>query len=585
MMSVTKRLCLGAARAAGARGQATDTEAAAYVAEADALREWWGSERFKDTKREYSAAEVVALRGTLPPTNSAADEQAKKAWKLFHDLRDQKASTWTFGALDPVQCVQMAKWLPTVYVSGWQCSSTASTTNEPGPDVADYPMNTVPNKVDQLFRAQRFHDRKQRYLRSQMQPRQRLSTPPVDYLAPIIADGDAGHGGLSAVMKLTKLFVEAGAAGIHFEDQRSGSKRCGHMGGKVLVSTQEHVERLKAARLQCDIMNTETLIVARTDAEAANLLDTNWDERDQPFILGTANSGLRPMFDLFECLTGTESAAEIAAMQATWIRDAELCTYYVAVRRAIEQSSLAASRKLLAQWMAQAEGLSHRKAMLLANDLGFGGVDWSWDKPRTREGYFMLEPSVAHCVARAKAYAPHADLLWMETASPTVADAEVFANGVHAEFPNALLAYNLSPSFNWERAGLDAQELESFVRDIGELGYIWQFITLGGLHTNALSADLFARDFAKRGMASYVELVQSQERLKGVETLKHQMWSGASLVDAQLQAVQGSGASTLAMGAGVTEAQFTTSMDDPETAWAVREARQRDFNTATTSNK
>merc|ERR1719238_1715545 len=294
------------------------------------------SDRFKYIKRPYSAKEVVTLQGTQP-LHFHSSKLADKLYKMSREHQKNGTCSHTFGALDPVQVVEMAPYLTSVYVSGWQSSSTASTSNEPGPDVADYPYDTVPNKVEQLFKAQLFHDRKQWADRRTWTAEQRAKTPAVDFLNPIIADADTGHGGITATMKLCKMFIENGAAGIHIEDQKPGTKKCGHMGGKVLVSTWEHTQRLIACRLQADILNSPLVLVARTDAEAATMIDSNIDPIDHPHIKGATVPGVEPLFEAIKagrdkdweqrvgCMTFPEAVAKVLKAKGVdpskWLKD------------------------------------------------------------------------------------------------------------------------------------------------------------------------------------------------------------------------------------------------------------------------
>jgi isocitrate lyase len=429
----------------------------------------------------------------------------------------------------------MSKYVDTIYVSGWQCSSTASTNNEPGPDLADYPYSTVPSKVDQLFRAQDFHSRKI------------MNKDPSagDMFRPIIADGDTGHGGINSVMKLTKEFVEKGASGIHFEDQKVGSKKCGHLAGKVLVSIQEHIDRMIASRLQCDIMGSETVLIARTDAESAKYLDCNIDARDHPFILGTTSSDIKSFVDI------QKESHNISREQ--WEDQAGVCTFGVAVEHELLRHN--ADQAKLEKWRVSYKNLSHPDARALAKSLGID-IFWCWEKPRSREGYYRIQGGLEQCISRGLHFSPYCDMLWMETSKPDLKEAESFAAQVKAVYPWMKFSYNLSPSFNWMRAGMSQNDLEQFCQKLGHAGYVWQFITLAGFHCNALAIDVFAKKFKERGIIAYVTEIQKKEEYHAVETLKHQTWSGTELIDKIYDIVSEGRISTKSCGAENTEVQF-----------------------------
>jgi len=422
-----------------------------YDLEAARLKKDWAeNSRWKGIRRGYTAEDVVRLRGSIHIEHTLARRGAEKLWKLLGD----EPYVSTLGALTGNQALQQVKaGLKAVYLSGWQVAADANIAGEMYPDQSLYPVNSVPSVVKRINNT---------FMRAD-QIQHAEGKGDVDYFAPIVADAEAGFGGVLNAFELMKAMIEAGAAGVHFEDQLASVKKCGHMGGKVLVPTREAVEKLVAARLAADCLGVPTILLARTDAEAADLVTSDVDANDTPFLTGQ----------------------------------------------------------------------------------------------RTSEGFYRTHNGLGQAISRGLAYAPYADLIWCETGKPDLAFAKAFAEAIQADFPGKMLAYNCSPSFNWKK-NLDDATIARFQRELGAMGYKFQFITLAGFHSLNYSMFNLAHGYARRGMGAFVEMQEAEFAAaeKGFTAVKHQREVGTGYFDTVTTTVQGSASSTTALKHSTEDEQF-----------------------------
>jgi isocitrate lyase len=421
---------------------------------ANLRKAWEADQRWTGIQRDYTAEDVIRLRGSLVEEHTLARRGAQRLWEQLHSADAVRA----LGAITGNQAVQMVKaGLQAIYLSGWQVAADGNLAAQTYPDQSLYPANSVPQMVRRINNAMLRADQiawSERSVDS--------SAPRPQSVVPVVADAEAGFGGVLNAFELMKAMIEAGAAGVHFEDQLSSEKKCGHLGGKVLIPTGQHIKTLTAARLAADVLNVPSLVIARTDAQAATLLTTDVDERDQQFVTGD----------------------------------------------------------------------------------------------RTAEGFYRVKNGIDPCIARGLAYAPYSELLWMETSLPDLDVARQFAEAIKAQYPDQMLAYNCSPSFNW-RAHLDDATIAKFQKELAAMGYRFQFITLAGFH--ALNESMFdlAYGYARDDMSAYVKLQESEFALedRGYTATRHQREAGTGYFDLVTQAIS-PGAETTALAGSTEKEQF-----------------------------
>lgn len=413
-------------------------------------RDWENNPRWDGITRDYTADDVLRLRGSIDIEQTLAEMGANRLWEMLQDDPYVNA----LGALTGNQAIQQVRaGLKAIYLSGWQVAADANLAGQMYPDQSLYPSNSVPQVVKRINQALQRAD--------QIDHSEGKSE--TYWFAPIVADAEAGFGGCLNAFELMKLMIECGAAAVHFEDQLASEKKCGHLGGKVLLPTSQFIRTLSAARLAADVMGVPSLVIARTDANSATLLTSDIDERDQPFLTGE----------------------------------------------------------------------------------------------RTAEGFFMIRGGVDAAIARALAYAPYADLIWMETSTPDIGEARRFANAVHAMYPGKMLAYNCSPSFNWAQK-LSSEEIASFQNELGALGYKFQFVTLAGFHALNFSMFELARQYRAEGMTAYSRMQQSEFAAEehGYTATKHQHEVGTGYFDEVMKVISNGQSSTTALDGSTEAAQF-----------------------------